>query len=249
MVKDTLNSIFDNIKERTTNPFLGTLVVVWVIHNWKLVYSLFYFDGNFKLNDRLLYIDKSFEGTSFTFNLFIVVFITVLVLVLTYCMLALSRLITDAYDKIVLPYLSKLTDKTSIVTKTQYMALEEVVKNLESKLEVERLGRISAQDERDKAYLKLVNNGREVLPDQRQQKIVEEALTSIDDKEVNSIIVSIQSGKRMLLNRTLNVFLQYDLLTVGSKSLDGTSTFSFNNEGKEFLKYWNNRNIQESSIV
>ncbi|HEY0056585.1 MAG TPA: hypothetical protein VGB63_14620 [Pedobacter sp.] len=69
MIKDIFDSFKDNLRERTTNPFLGTFVIVWVIKNWKLVYSLFYFDKDFTLEKRLNYISSYFKEDTFGENL------------------------------------------------------------------------------------------------------------------------------------------------------------------------------------
>jgi len=129
MVKDTLNSMLENIKERTTNPFLGTLIVVWVIKNWTLVYSLLYFDSAFKLKDRLNYISHYFSDHSFIWNMMYVILITLAVLILTYILLSISRLVTDTQERIIVPMISKWTDKSSVVLKTEYVKLQEVIKS------------------------------------------------------------------------------------------------------------------------
>jgi hypothetical protein len=156
MVKDTLNSVFDNLKERTTNPFLGTLIVVWTLKNWELVYSLFYFDSSLKLDDRLAKITDHFKDQSFLLNMGSVILITMGVLILTYTLLSLSRLVTDAYERIVIPVISKLTDRSSVVLKSEYVILQEVVKKLEVRLEEERLAKVAAQTERDSVDAKLI---------------------------------------------------------------------------------------------
>jgi hypothetical protein len=158
MIKDSLNSIFDNIKERTTNPFLGTLIVVWIVHNWTLVYSMFYFDSSFKLLNRVEYIEKYFVKKPFLEHLVYVVGITIVVLVLTYVMLSISRLITDTQEKIVVPQISKLVaGKTYIVLKKDYDTVVELTKDLYARVDEERLAKVAAQNERDESDKKYLN--------------------------------------------------------------------------------------------
>ena len=155
MISDSLSSIFDNIKERTTNPFLGTLIVVWTIKNWKLVYSLFYFDSSLKLDDRLDKITDHFKDQSFLLNMSSVILITLVVLILTYLLLSISRYVTDIYERMVIPKISKWTDKSSVVLKSDYILLEEGIKQLRLRLEEERLAKVAAQSERDQIDTKL----------------------------------------------------------------------------------------------
>lgn len=45
-------SFVDNIKQKTTNPFFGTLILVWLVRNWELIYTLFNFDKDWLLSDK-----------------------------------------------------------------------------------------------------------------------------------------------------------------------------------------------------
>ena len=157
MLKDTLSSIFDNLKERTTNPFLGTLIIVWIFRNWSLVYGLFNFGTGTKLKDKLQYITDYYNNQPFVLNMVFVVLITLGVLIFTYCMLAISRFLTDTYDKIIIPFIAKKTDKGSVVLKSEYIILQEVVKALGSRLEEERLAKVGAQNEREQADQRLIS--------------------------------------------------------------------------------------------
>lgn len=52
MLKEAWDSFKENIKERVTNPFLGTFVLVWIVHNWKVVYAFFFFDKEYNLEKK-----------------------------------------------------------------------------------------------------------------------------------------------------------------------------------------------------
>jgi hypothetical protein len=255
MVKDTLNSVLDNIKERTTNPFLGTLLVVWIIRNWTLVYGLFNFDKGFTLDKKLKYIADHYQSQAFVPNLLIVVAITFLVLVSTYCMLTLGRLITDTYDKFVLPYLSKITDKSSIVLKTEYKALEEVVKQLEIRLEEERLAKVAAQTERDKADEKLykhLNPQTETISIEGENELnstFKRIETKFNDEtqieSLNNILNSIQTKRSIAKGNTVvSILAREGLVQVGSIDINRPEMayFEFTDEGRKFLRYWNKNN-------
>ena len=51
-----IESFVDNIKQKTTNPFFGTLILVWLVRNWELVYTLFNFDNDCTLSDKKQFI-------------------------------------------------------------------------------------------------------------------------------------------------------------------------------------------------
>lgn len=155
MVKDTLNSVFENFKERTKNPFLGTLVVVWIVHNWRLVYSLFYFDSKLALDKRLSYIEQYFSEIPFYLNLLHVFLLTILILSVTYLFLGVSRFISDFYNKVVIAEIVGFIDKNAVVLRSKYLEQQEIIENLELKLETERLAKVTAQKERDTSDEKL----------------------------------------------------------------------------------------------
>ncbi|RZK60291.1 MAG: hypothetical protein EOO91_01970 [Pedobacter sp.] len=261
MVKDTFKSILDNLKERTTNPFLGTLIVVWLIKNWKLVYSLFYFDSAFKLEQRLKYISTYFENTSFFWNMVSVVMITLGVLILTYLLLSVSRLITDGQEKLILPIISKWTDKSSIVLKSDYIKLQEVIKQLELRLEEERLAKVTIQNERDRLdeklaalprkpeteydYLHEELEGRKIIDATSElpsyKRVADKVFRDWDlegfNDDLNDLLIDnyVDEGKEVY-----KVLLREGFIEIRERSAKGMTKYQLTEDGQLFLKYWNN---------
>jgi hypothetical protein len=265
MVKDTLNSILDNIKERTTNPFLGTLIVVWLVKNWTLVYSLFYFDGSLKLEGRLKYLSNYFANHSFILNMVYVILITLGVLVVTYILLGLSRFLTETYERRLVPQISKWTDKSSVVLKVDYLNLQEVVKQLEIRLETERLAKVSAQNERDEAYSKLVKDSAtsineespdllKIYNDAKDESPPPKAVDNPKFTRVASILKryttdsSINSTFNSILNRDalgkkdhiIQLLQREELISLVEELIANEGKYIFSSEGLEFLRFWNN---------
>lgn len=246
MVKDTINSVFDNLKERTTNPFLGTLIVVWILKNWKLVYSLFYFDSNFKLKDRLLFINQYFNEKSFLMNMVLVIVYTLIVLLITYILLGLSRLLTDYYDKVVVPLISKFTDTSTVVLKTDYNKLFEEVKRLESRLEEERSVRIAAQNERDTAFNKMAKlqeveaiEGDTNANTNTFKRVYNNLREYSSIAEINSIIQNIQDKKPNDPNNiAIRALLQEDFINRDPRTVS-EGRYILTDEGKKFIRHWN----------
>ena len=105
MIKDFLISFRDNFKEKTRNPFLGTYVIVWIVLNWELIYTLFNFDDNYKLENKVAFIKAYYKEQSFIGNLFKTVLWAFGLLILTYLLLAISRLITNFSEKQITPWI------------------------------------------------------------------------------------------------------------------------------------------------
>lgn len=120
MIKDFLISFKDNFKEKTRNPFLGTYLIVWLIRNWELVYTLFNFDDSHTLIDKIAFIKKYYTENDFLQNLFINILWAFGLLIATYILLNISRFITNFSEKQLTPWIYKITDSKSIVLKTEY---------------------------------------------------------------------------------------------------------------------------------
>lgn len=146
MIKDFLVSFQDNLKEKTKNPFLGTYLVVWLIRNWRLVFTVFNFDENFSLDEKIKWIEIYYSEKDFIWNLVNNIGWAFLVLVLTYILLNISRLIINFSEKRVTPHIYKITDSNSIVLKETYDNLSQNKNNLEIKLEKERDNKLKLQE-------------------------------------------------------------------------------------------------------
>ncbi len=57
---EAVEEILDTYKERLRNPIIGAYVISLVTYNWKLVYSVFNFDDNFNMEDKIKFIDAYF---------------------------------------------------------------------------------------------------------------------------------------------------------------------------------------------
>jgi uncharacterized coiled-coil protein SlyX len=50
---DFLNSFFQNVKDKLTSPFFGTLSFILLVHHWEFWYTLFNFDDGSGLTEKL----------------------------------------------------------------------------------------------------------------------------------------------------------------------------------------------------
>lgn len=138
MIKDFLVSFRDNFKEKTRNPFLGTYLIVWLIRNWELVYTLFNFDQKQNLANKIDFIKTYYSNNNFLQNLWTNVYWSFGLLVLTYLLLNISRLITNLSEKRLTPWIYKITDSKSIVLKTEYNRIRAERDEIQFRLDQER---------------------------------------------------------------------------------------------------------------
>jgi hypothetical protein len=149
MIKDTISSFRDNIRRRISNPLLGTFLVVYVVKNWELFYGIFNFDSNSTQINKLDFIRNYFVTINGFENLAECVGYSFVVLIGTYLLLALSRLIVDTYEDIVLPIIFSLTNKSRIVDKEVYLRVENERIEITKRYEQEREDKYRIQKERD----------------------------------------------------------------------------------------------------
>jgi hypothetical protein len=189
MVTDILNSFKDNVSQKATNPFLATILIVWTFKNWRLLYALLYFDEKTTLETRLAFIEGYYSKEHFFYiNLLESIAYAFIVLISTYLLLGVARFIVDLYTKIVLPWISKWTDKNSIVSREDYRNLYNQCDELERKLEDEKAAKIRFKRELEAIEAK----NSELLADNKQFMTREE---NYKETEENIKILSIQNSE------------------------------------------------------
>lgn len=141
MIKDMLVSFKDNFKEKTTNPFLGTYVLVWLFRNWELVFTVLNFDKDFKLKNKVDFIKGYYSSHEFLLDLVINILWAFLILIVTYLLVNLSRFIVNISEKQITPWIYKITDSKSIVLKEVYENLRLERDDLQIRLDQEREAR------------------------------------------------------------------------------------------------------------
>lgn len=146
MIKDFLISFSDNFKEKTKNPFLGTYLLVWLIRNWDLVYTLFNFDKDCTLDDKKSFIISYLKGNDFIENLAINILWSFGLLITTYALLNISRLIVNLSEKRLTPWIYKITDSKSIVLKTEYERIRSENDDLQFRLDKERESKLRLEN-------------------------------------------------------------------------------------------------------
>jgi len=236
MIKDLLISFKDNFKDKTRNPFLGTYLIVWIIRNWELIYTLFNFDDTQKLNDKLTFIKNYYAEVSFLEGLLTNILWAFGLLILTYLLLNISRFITNLSEKQITPWVYKMTDSKSIVLKETYDNLRNENKQLELQLEKERESKGRLQNEISKLDEKIekLNTKKEIKPDQvksstEQIKFKDEVDIMFDkiyqknwSKDFMKISTKINESdygwvKNDMINESVEYFIQLGLLDVKDK--------------------------------
>jgi hypothetical protein len=180
MIKDLLISFKDNIKSKSVNPLFGAIIIVWLVKNWNLFFSLYYFDPKASLVEKRAFVIEHFTNRPFLGTLLWCIGEAFIVLALSYLLLNAARLIINFYEKRLTPYVYKWTDEKSIVLKSKYDTLESERKRLEKKVEEERDAKLKLQED----YDNLEKRYSELLVNKPEQKT--------DVSPINTNVVNIQ---------------------------------------------------------
>lgn len=125
MIVENIKSAANNILERVRNPFGGALMIAWVVYNWKLVYTVFNFDSDCKLNDKLVLIETYISAAhkwTLLWGPIIAAFVTII------SFLTLSHIALFAvtfFSKWVKPAVYYIVDRNQITDKKSHDSLKE----------------------------------------------------------------------------------------------------------------------------
>jgi hypothetical protein len=243
MLKDVWDSFKDNIKERATNPFLGTFAIVWIIHNWQVVYSFFYFDKDWKLQQKINYFNNYWFHKSFFWSLVLVALITVGILIITYLFLGLSRLLANYFENVVIPFVYSLSRGKTVTAEVHQQTLEQV-ERWKIKFEEERKAKNEAQQERDELEKKLFKS-KESSADTDQvnisrnfEDLIKKMLTEHNKKALDDALLFISKGSRFAFgDEIIDSLLKYGLIKLSRRDSYG-NYYNFTEEGNEFRKQY-----------
>lgn len=125
---EIINSFFSNIKDKLTNPFFGTLILVMIIHHWQLWYTVFNFDSDCDLNDKVTFI-REYSATNLTFKLFMLdVLHAVFFMFLGYLIIVATRSLVLWVEFWLMPFITGKIVNKNVVQRSAY---DEVVKERE----------------------------------------------------------------------------------------------------------------------
>lgn len=187
MIKDFILSFRENFREKTTNPFLGTYAVVWIIRNWELVYTLFNFDKTYTLAKKVQWINDYYSDKDFIEGLLFNILATFTALILSYLVLNLSRVIVNLSEKRLTPWIYLKTDSKSIVKKEVFELLRNERDDLQQRLDQERDSK-SRLESRIKNLQEELLNEKNKKTEHIEQPLFLEPSEGNDDVNQNEIV-------------------------------------------------------------
>ncbi|MCZ4410670.1 hypothetical protein O3Q51_17775 [Cryomorphaceae bacterium 1068] len=260
MIKDIFFSFRDNLREKTSNPFLATYFIVLILRNWALIFTLFNFDDDCTLDEKILIIKGYYFSKNIIQELLINVLWTFGALIVTYLLLNFSRIIVTLSEKRVKPWLYSKLDVSSIVMKETY----EIVRNQRDELQVRLNQEREAKSLLESEIKVLEESNREILraqaetindttdskpspkaqetPKTRIKNDIEIIIEKLSDNKAlqafRNTATEVRKGNTISKNsKELNLFLELGLLrhVTHDQWKEGFATFSLTPDGDKVL--------------
>ncbi|KQS47289.1 hypothetical protein ASG38_07475 [Flavobacterium sp. Leaf359] len=119
-------SFFQNIKDKLTNPFFGTLIIVLILHHPQFWYSLFNFDKGVNLRQKVEYLSK-LGAKEFTSEAIIYdILCTLFFVFVGYLIVVGTRSLSLWIEYRIMPIITKIIASENLVMREEY---NEVVKD------------------------------------------------------------------------------------------------------------------------
>ena len=246
MINTMPESFFNSLKSKTRNPFFGTYLIIWMIRNWELVYSVFNFHPNLSREAKVQFIKDYYTNHPFWMGILITVGYTFLAMITSYLMMNLSRGLVNLSEEHLKPLIYKITDSKSIILKTKQLEMENQINLLVNSLEQER----KAKAEIEMRLNELDNGKLTPVPVEEEESenetIKEDDITSAINQLINKKMTKqfITDGTHILRQKKfddnyqgIDVYLQLGLIYLTATFPNYTQEFNFTALGsKVFYK-------------
>jgi hypothetical protein len=148
--KDITVSFSNLLKSRSRNPFYGTLIIVYLFRNYKLIYKLFFLKEKDQLN-KISYLDGLFNHEILIEELLISSLYAFTAMASSYVILNLSELLRGVFSNVINIWVKKLiniiTNKTNTYSKDEFIKIEQEKNDYERKYINEKTRRLEHEDE------------------------------------------------------------------------------------------------------
>ncbi|PXY01420.1 hypothetical protein DF185_08010 [Marinifilum breve] len=215
---EVVKSFAYNLQTKSTNPFFGTLILVWLVRNWELVYTFFNFDSDTKLPDRIaelklvsLQVFKAeifgYDFSGYKWDLIFCVFITIFVMLITFIFMAFTKYISGIYQDRVLPniyertstYRIKRTEEFEGLDKSLYLIREELKKEKDDKLILDRENEeLTSENEKLKTEL---NQEKREHGECKKELFDEKSIKSKKENEVKDLSEKLRKAESEVITR------------------------------------------------
>ncbi len=175
---EVINSFFKNVKDKLTNPYFGTFILVLLFHHWELLYIIFNFDENVSLDVKLKSI-KKYISINITFESVMYDALWALILMLAgYLIIVITRSIVLWVEFWLMPFITGKIINKNVVKKEEY---DKAVKERE-----EYFDQYEEQRENVRTFSKTIDEQTEQIKEKDKNLLEQTKTISLTVKELES---------------------------------------------------------------
>lgn len=230
MIAETKKSIEGILSQRISSPFYGTLIVSWLIWNWKIIYLTFFVSEKIIKLNKIDYIITNYSNFN---HLILYPFLSTIVL------LTLIPFLTNAAFWMDLNFNKWKIDKKIEIEKRQLLTIEQSIGLREQILNMEhRFESLLSDKNSEISQLKAIINELEKKLMRIDESIIPSAETKRTDNEIEDLATKITIDEKLkLANEVINYYIQGGYR--GLVQADGIST--------EILTFYQSNKLIEST--
>ena len=230
---EVINSFFSNIKDKLTNPYFGTLIIILFFSHWELLYSIFNFNASQDLNDKISFIQE-YISENITWTSFFKDATLALGLMLTgYLVIVGTRSLVIWVEFRLMPIITGVIISKNVVRKSEY---DEVVQQRE-----EYFDQYEEQRENVRRFSKTIDEQTEQIKQKdedllKQTKIIGETLDNFNNSQnrldtLQNIEITQNKQIAQLVDSNSKSLKESGLK---SKKLEQFDSMFFNEKSKKF---------------
>jgi hypothetical protein len=195
----TFDSIISDVRDRAKNPFFATLIFVWLVRNWIVVYTLFNFDDNCNSVCRVNFIKSYFHYKSFWVEFFTNIGIAIFFLLVGHLLKVITDVVATAIRHRIKPHLNKTVSSSLIANSSDLEKMREKRDSLLAERRELREENIILQEE-NRDLKKSLSVKDEEISNYKEQLIDSNNLNNLKEKELNKRNTSIIKKEEELRN-------------------------------------------------
>jgi cell division septum initiation protein DivIVA len=268
MVKDFFESIKVDVRDKSRNPFIGAFILVWTIKNWEAIYTFFTFDKDVTREDKIETLKGYFKDYSI-WDFFTTVLVALLVIILSYILLNITRGIVNLFEKRVTPKILQITGYDDVVPISDHQKiidrnskLEKQVKELKSeiaelKIENEELEKsmVIANSSKEKVLKfgkTLQNSLNEKINPEDEKRTVALAKKIVDRMTENTLSIfikiyeTVQNNEPIYQDIDMGPFELNDLFKLQQSTRAGYTFYKTTDLGEKTYEFAKERSKKES---
>ena len=201
MIEETKKSIQGILTQRISSPFYGTLIVSWLLWNWKIIYLTFFVSEKIIKQNKIDYINTNYSN----FN-----HLVLFPLISTIVILTLIPFLTNAAFWLDLNFDKWRIDKKMEIEKKQLLTIEQSINLREQILNMEnRFESLLIDKNSEILQLKTIINELEKRPVQIDDSLILEDSKKQEDNDIEYLSTKIIGNEKLSkANKTINYYIQ-----------------------------------------